>query len=181
MLRIPALHWILLLIVLAIGFAVRNYASLPKVDAPILSAATNAARPAMPQVITPHLSGNLATAQRNRSGNFVFDAKVNGMPLQMMFDTGASITTLRAEDAERVRIDTRALTYSVTISTANGVTAAAPVMIETLTVGDITRHYIQAFVARPGTLGVNLLGQSFMAKIGGYRMVGQELVLQGEP
>ncbi|WP_158741888.1 TIGR02281 family clan AA aspartic protease [Acidisphaera sp. L21] len=180
MLRIPALHWVLLLAVIAVGLAVRSRISLPRADAQILSAPV-VPQPAMPAVIRPSQSGNGATARRDRNGNFIFDARVNGMPLQMVFDTGASVTSLRAEDAARVGIDTGSLNYSATVSTANGHTSVAPVMIETLTVGDITRHYVTAVVARPGVLGMNLLGQSFMAKIGGYRVVGQDLVLQGEP
>ncbi len=180
MVRIPALHWILVLTAVVAGFVVRNHATLPKADAQFASAPA-VSQPAMPLVITPNLTNKIATARRNRYGNFVFDAEVNGTPLQMMFDTGASFTSLRAEDAARAGIDTGSLNYSAVVSTANGRTAVAPVVIQTLTVGDITRHYIPAFVARRGDLGTNLLGQSFMAKIGGYRVVGQDLILQGEP
>ena len=50
--------------------------------------------------------------------------------------------------------------------------------LATLRVGDIVRRNVQAIVLRPGKLSVNLLGQSFMSRLKGYRFEDGELVLQ---
>jgi aspartyl protease family protein len=136
----------------------------------------------MPVVITPgHLQahGEEAVGRRARNGIYMFDATMNGVPLEMMFDTGASLITLRADDAARVGIDMSSLRYSRIAKTANGTAQVALTMVDTLTVGDITRRHIPALVAKPGSLEVNLLGQSFLQSVAGYRMEGNQLILQG--
>jgi aspartyl protease family protein len=140
------------------------------------------ARAQMPTVVYPSGAGHSseAASQHSRNGIYVFETAVNGTPLPMLFDTGASVVSLRAEDAEKVGINTRDLTYSVTIRTANGTGLAAPVVIDTLSVGPITRHNVAALVGRPGTLHVNLMGQTFLTRIAGFHRDGDQIVLQGE-
>jgi aspartyl protease family protein len=134
---------------------------------------------ALPHVFTPGNYGDTATATRGRNGHFVFNAEVNGVALPMLFDTGASTVTLRAEDAAQVGIDADALRYSLIISTANGSTRAAPVKLDSLTVGSITRENIPALVVEPGKLAINLLGQTFLSRLAGFQLRGQQLVLEG--
>ena len=139
-----------------------------------------AAVPPMPQVIYPDGSASHAMARRDARGTFVLQAEVNGSALPMLFDTGASFVCLRAEDAERVGIDVDALSYSGRVSTAHGQTEVAPVMIRVLTVGGITRHNVPAIVSKRGELADNLLGQSFMSRLAGYKLQGDRLILQGD-
>ena len=136
--------------------------------------------PPMPQVIHPDGSGSQAVAHRTAGGTYAIQAEVNGAKLPMLFDTGASYVALRAEDAEKAGIDPLRLAYSFTMSTANGRAAAAPVVLQSLTVGQITRRNVPAIVSKPGQLGVSLLGQSFMSRIAGYTLQGDHLILQGE-
>jgi clan AA aspartic protease (TIGR02281 family) len=139
---------------------------------------SNAASP-LPNVITPGHYRDTATATRGRNGHFVFDTQVNGVALPMLFDTGASTIALRAEDAAQVGIDVGALQYSVIVSTANGKTRAAPVKLDSVTIGSITRQDIPALVVEPGKLSVNLLGQTFLSRLAGFQLQGQQLVLEG--
>ena len=97
----------------------------------------------------------------------------------MVFDTGASEVSLRAEDAAKMGIAASGLAYSVTVNTANGKTEVAPVTIATLTVGNITRRNVAALVSKPGSLHVNLLGQSFLSRLAGFKLEGEQLILQG--
>ena len=125
------------------------------------------------------LAGDQATAVRNRDGHFYFNTVVNGAPVRMMFDTGAGTIVLRSEDAGKAGIDISSLQYTIPTSTANGRTTVAPALIASMTIGDITRRNVHAFVSRPGALSVNLLGQSFMSRISGYKVDGERLILQG--
>ena len=118
-----------------------------------------------------------AVAVRRSDGHFALDALANGVRLRFMFDTGASSVVLRAEDAARLGFDPAKLDYRVTMSTANGRSQAAPVVIEALTAGNITQRRVRALVARPGALHENLLGQSFLARLSGYRVDRNRLVL----
>jgi aspartyl protease family protein len=97
----------------------------------------------------------------------------------MMFDTGASRVVLRAEDAARLGFLMNSLIFSVRTSTANGTTMVAPITIDTISVGSITLHDVPAAVAKPGSLHVNLLGQSFLTRLREYRVEGDRLISEG--
>ena len=122
---------------------------------------------------------DLASATRT-NGHFFFETEVNGVAVVMMFDTGATTVTLRAEDAARAGIDTATLQYTVKLTTANGFAVVAPAIIKSMKVGNITRLNIPAVVAKPGTLAFNLLGQSFMSTVAGFTTEGDRLVLRGD-
>ncbi|HQT79391.1 MAG: hypothetical protein B7Z80_12660 [Rhodospirillales bacterium 20-64-7] len=130
----------------------------------------------LPKVIEPEPE---ATALRQGNGSFAVEALVNEHPLSMVFDTGASLVTLRAEDAERLGISRYELHYSLRAATANGMTAEAPIRLGTLTVGSITVHDIPAAVAQRGALHDNLLGQSFLERLAGYKVENNHLIMHG--
>jgi aspartyl protease family protein len=67
------------------------------------------------------------------------------------------MVVLTAESAQALGFDPASLTFVVPVSTANGMTMAAPVTLETLMVGSITERRVRALVARPGVLRENLL------------------------
>lgn len=152
--------------------------------ATLATAPVTAQTTALPMVVRPEgrvtsstFGTTGAAAQRDRNGHYYFSVLVDGRPVRMMFDTGASMIALRAEDAARLGIDVAALSYSITMHTANGITQAAPVTLAAITIGGITRRNVQATVARPGTLTENLLGQSFLSRLAGYRQEASQLVL----
>jgi aspartyl protease family protein len=89
------------------------------------------------------------------------------------------VVAIRGEDAARVGIDVTQLTYSARVKTANGIAEVAPVVIETLTVGDITQRNVPGFVAKRGAMHENLLGQSFLSRLSGFNVEKNRLVLQG--
>jgi clan AA aspartic protease (TIGR02281 family) len=120
-----------------------------------------------------------AISERAGDGSFVFDAVLNGSHARMMFDTGATAVELRAEDASRAGINTSKLNYSTKVKTANGIAEVAPVVIETMTVGNITQRNVPGYVAKQGTLQANLLGQTFLARLAGYNVENNQLVLKG--
>ncbi|HEY0205773.1 MAG TPA: TIGR02281 family clan AA aspartic protease [Acetobacteraceae bacterium] len=119
------------------------------------------------------------SAQRAQNGHFYFDVAVNGITIHTVFDTGATQVALRAEDAGRIGIAVNGLTYSVPVNTANGISYVAPVMLDTMQVGDIIVHDVFGTVSKPGTQSVTLLGQSFMSKLAGYRVEDGALIMQG--
>jgi clan AA aspartic protease (TIGR02281 family) len=122
---------------------------------------------------------NEAIARRGNDGSFAFDAVVNGTHVRMLFDTGASVVGLRAEDAERLGIPVDSLTYSAKIKTANGSADVAPVNIDTMVVGNITLRNVAGFVAKEGMLQQNLLGQTFLGRLSGFDVENNVLVLRG--
>src|SRR6185437_5425677 len=58
--------------------------------------------------------------RRGLSGHFQVDAKINGIKIPLIFDTGASAMVLNNDDAKKAGIDVARLRYDTAVSTANG-------------------------------------------------------------
>jgi aspartyl protease family protein len=119
-------------------------------------------------------------AARRMDGSFLVQGEVNGRETRFIFDTGASTVVLRAENAADLGFKPDTLNYSVPVSTANGAALAAPVIIESLTVGTITERNVRALIARTGVLHANLLGMSFLERLGSYEVRGNRLILRAK-
>jgi len=126
-------------------------------------------------VVTP--DGEVVAA-RKTDGSFLLQGKVNGHDTRFVFDTGASTVVLRAENASALGIDPDRLNYSVPVSTANGGALAAPVTVESISIGPITERNVHALVAREGVLHANLLGMTFLERLGSYEVRGNRLILR---
>jgi aspartyl protease family protein len=116
--------------------------------------------------------------RRRPDGHFVVKPVVNGVGLQMLVDTGASMVVLKPADAQKLGIDLDRLRYSVAVQTANGTTYAAPVRLRNLTIGKISLNDVDALVARPGALKENLLGMSFLSRLRSYEFTNEYLTLR---
>lgn len=109
-------------------------------------------------------------------GHFYLGAKVNGVDVLFVVDTGASDIVLSARDARRAGFDPAALNYFGRANTANGPVATAPVRIETLSLGEFTDSAVPA-VVNSGEMDRSLLGMSYLSR---FEMVlsGSSLVLR---
>lgn len=112
------------------------------------------------------------------TGQYVARVRVNGAPIEMLIDTGATSVVLTNEDASRAGIDTSRLIYSVPVTTANGRTLVAPVQIKAIAIGEIGAANVEALVARPEALDQSLLGMSFLSRLGSYEVKDGVLVLR---
>jgi aspartyl protease family protein len=110
-------------------------------------------------------------------GHFVFDADVNGRKASFVADTGATLVALTYEDAARLGLSPQSLDFTGLAQTANGVARVAPVTLDRVRVEDITVRDVAAVVAEKGALSTNLLGMSFLSRLKGFQMRGNELVL----
>jgi aspartyl protease family protein len=117
---------------------------------------------------------------RRLGGEFIVPAKVDGARVAFLFDTGASVVVLRAEDAKRIGVNTAALNFSVSVVTANGAALAAPTRIGEIAVGPIVMRNVGALVARPGALSESLLGMSFLERLQSYTVERGRLILKGK-
>lgn len=128
-------------------------------------------------VVTPE--GEVVAARRT-DGSFLVKGKVNGRETSFIFDTGASTVVLRAENAAAMGFKPETLNYSIPVATANGSALAAPVLLESLSVGPITERNVRALIARSGVLHANLLGMTFLERLGSYEVRGNRLILRGK-
>lgn len=111
------------------------------------------------------------------NGHYHTEAEINGRPVEVMVDTGASLVALSYRDAERAGIFLRASDFTHQVNTANGVAKVAPVMLDRVSIGDITVHNVKGVVAEDGDLEVTLLGMSFLSRLERVDMRAGTLIL----
>lgn len=98
-------------------------------------------------------------------GHYYARAEINGRALDVMVDTGASMVALTYEDAERAGLRLRPADFTHRVSTANGMAAVAPVMLDRVSIGRITVRGVRAAVSERGRLERTLLGMSFLSRL----------------
>ncbi len=122
--------------------------------------------------------GSVVQIKAGRNGHFHTKAEVNGRPIEVMIDTGATMVALSYEDAERAGLYVNRGDFTSAVRTANGVARVAPVTLDRVSVGDITVRDVPAAVAEPGRLKTSLLGMSFLGRLSRFDMRSGVLVLQ---
>jgi aspartyl protease family protein len=125
--------------------------------------------------------GRTVEIERASSGDFDISTEINGAPVAMVLDTGASSVVLTRDDARAAGLPLEVLDYSVNIDTANGRTRAAPVTLDRIAIGGLVERSIEALVAQPGQLRVSLLGMSFLNRLQSWEVRGDRLLLRGYP
>jgi aspartyl protease family protein len=113
------------------------------------------------------------------SNHFMAQAKISGVGVEMIVDTGASTVVLRHEDAKRLGIDMKVLRYTVPVQTANGSSFAARVQLAHVSIGGMSFDNVEALIAKPGSLHQSLLGMSFLSRLRSIEMSKDYLVLRG--
>ncbi|HEY8595178.1 MAG TPA: TIGR02281 family clan AA aspartic protease [Devosiaceae bacterium] len=121
-----------------------------------------------PGAVAVNSTNGSVTIARSFGGAFHVNATIDGTPVRLIFDTGASAVVLTAEDARAAGIDTSSLRFTVPVQTANGMSRAAVVRLDSIKIGDITRGGIRAFVVEDGSLHTSLLGMSFLETLSSY-------------
>ena len=115
----------------------------------------------------PVVSSNSLILRAGRDGYVYAEVSVNGTPLRMAFDTGASLVSLSQADAQKAGI-AGALSYSMVFQTANGTARGAPVTLREIRIGQLVIEDVHGVVMQ--NLGVSLLGQSFLSRLDSYQM-----------
>ncbi len=115
----------------------------------------------------------------DRRGHFHADPQVNGMPMAMLVDTGASIVALRESDARAAGLQVDRTRPPRRLSTANGVVEAHGATIREFRLGPIILHDVEAVIMPDEQLGKNLLGMSVLRRLRGFEVRDGALWLRG--
>lgn len=174
-----ALRWVLLccgLVLLGVGMLDRGAALLP---APTVQSGSDARAGASGERATGERAAgppsNTIVYAANQRGHVILDAAVNGAPVRMLVDTGASLVTLTPEDARAAGIDLRGLVYNGRVNTANGIARMAPVTLREVRIDQLSIYDVPAAVLE--NLNVSLLGMSFLGRLQGYEMRDGKLTI----
>ena len=106
-------------------------------------------------------AANYAVVPTNDRGDLVADGEVNGMPVRFAMDTGATFITLPAREASRLGLDYHN-GQKLVMETANGNVFAYRLKLDTVRVGGVAVHNVDAVVTEGNSLPIALLGLSFL-------------------
>jgi len=107
-------------------------------------------------------SGRIVMTADNQ-GHFVTTGSVNGVAVRFLVDTGATMISLGASDARRVGVDFNRGQKGMT-QTANGQSVVSKVQLDTVRIGYVTLHNVDAVIHQT-EMPVALLGMSFLNRM----------------
>lgn len=122
------------------------------------------------------VSGGETRIPLSPDGHYWIKARLNGVPLRLMVDTGATVTALSGDVAAAAGVEPDPLRPDATVETANGTVAAAPARIDELQFGSVVARDLDAIVM-PGEGGPNVLGMNFLTRLKGWRVEDGVLIL----
>jgi aspartyl protease family protein len=107
------------------------------------------------------VSGNRVVLTAGSGGHFMAQGQINGKPVSMVVDTGASVVAMSVQEAQRM-----GLSYlggqPVQMSTANGLVAAWRIKLASVRLGDVLVYDVDSVVSS-GPMPYVLLGNSFLS------------------
>jgi len=96
-------------------------------------------------------------------GHFFTTGTVNGVSVRFLVDTGATMISLGKSDAQRIGLDASKGQRGVS-NTANGQISVSRVKLDSVRVGDVTLHNVDALVQQ-NDMPIALLGMSFLNRM----------------
>lgn len=106
--------------------------------------------------------GSRITIAAGSGGHFVTGGRINGRSVRFLVDTGATSISMSEAEARRLGIDF-ARGQRGLARTANGAVVAHRVSLDSVGVGDVTVHGVEAVVV-PAAMDQVLLGNSFLSR-----------------
>jgi aspartyl protease family protein len=109
----------------------------------------------------PNANGSRVVLSAGSGGHFVTLGQINGQSVQFIVDTGASVVSISAEQAQRMGLNFQK-GQPVLMSTANGVVPAWRLKLASVRIGDVMVYDVDSVVS-PGSMPYVLLGNSFLS------------------
>ena len=109
-------------------------------------------------------------------GHFYLNAKVNGVPITFLADTGASHIVLSPADAKKIGFKADELHFDRFYSTANGTVRGSSIRIDDFKIGGIHLKEIGASV-NEAKMRNSLLGMTFFRRLESYEVKNNVLTL----
>lgn len=114
--------------------------------------------------------------KREGNGHFYADVQINGQPVRVLVDTGASGIALTRGDAQRVGLGISIGMYNVVGKGADGDVRGEFVTLDRVSLGSTSAEQVPAIVLDAGEQ--SLLGQSFLSQFAAVEIRGDTMVLR---
>jgi aspartyl protease family protein len=108
-------------------------------------------------------------------GHVIVDAEINGAPVRLLLDTGATLLTLSLADARAAGIDTSELAFDRPVVTANGIARMALVTVREVRINQLSLADVPAAVIE--NLNLSLLGMSLLQRLPSYQIGSGKLII----
>ncbi len=144
---------------------------------------TTEAKPALAEVDelavdTTITSSQIRTAslRKEGDGHYWATARVNGVAVKFLVDTGATLVALNARDARRAGLHPEDLQRNVNVRTASGRVKAFGAVIETMEIDGVAVDEVSAVVIEEG-LEHSLLGMSFLNRLESWAVTPNAIII----
>lgn len=158
------------------ALALLGFAALHRLPAHL---AANAVRPPAPRAASARPAGiprrDVLVFPADPSGHILVDAEIDGAPVRLLLDTGASLLTLSLADARAAGISRSQLAFDQPVVTANGIARMALVRLREVRVGQLVLADVPAAVLE--NLRVSLFGMSLLRRLPGYQLRDGTLII----
>lgn len=104
---------------------------------------------------------------RDSVGMYRTQGLINGKNVSFLVDTGATTVAMGWEQAQSLGIDVMKESKGqiVKVSTANGITDAYPVMLQSVSVGGLDAPFVKALIIKNANMNEALLGMSYLSRL----------------
>ena len=102
---------------------------------------------------------------RNPQGMYATTGSINGLPVSLLVDTGATQVAMNAAQARRLGIDYRVTGRPAAITTASRLEPAWAVTLDSVKVGDIELSNVEGVVLEGVQPQTVLLGMSYLGRL----------------
>lgn len=109
-------------------------------------------------------------------GHFWIQADVNGIPVDFLVDSGATMTTIGRKTAALAGVPVTERRNQV-VRTGNGLIRVGTARADTVSIGGIERRDVRMFIADGDEL--NVLGMNYLTSLKRWSVEGRWLVLEG--
>lgn len=113
---------------------------------------------------------------RAPDGHYYLTARLDGVAVTFVVDTGASSIVLTRRDAARIGIDPETLAFTGLASTANGTVRTARATVGAFVLGPVVHRNVAVRVTE-GEMETSLLGMSYLQRFSKLEIVNGRLVL----
>ena len=134
------------------------------------------APPPAPAPPPPRRFGERSLAA-DAGGQYSVDALVAGFPVKMLVDTGATMVVISAEVADRLGLNVEQ-GRKWQVHTANGDSVATETLLSSIDLGGVYMSDVAALIADRSAGPVNLLGASFLKRLGSVEQRAGVLTLR---
>lgn len=135
---------------------------------------------AVPQLGLPEqiVEGGETRIPMSPDGHYWLRAQINGVPANFLVDTGATLTAVSQDVADRAGLRPRPGGLPVTVNTANGPVSAELSTIGEMRFGNVAARGLDVVIA-PSLGNTNVVGMNLLSRLASWRVDNQsnEMIL----